>query len=80
MLTLQSEIGYDCEEGYTLNDKKCDLYSQVAPITKYKCSNGYELRDNKCVKLDTKKPTAHYEKKKEATNEGENAENAKTAS
>ena len=80
MLTLQAENGYHCEEGYTLNDKKCDLYSQVAPITKYKCSNGYELRDNKCVKLDTKKPTAHYEKKKEATNEGENAENAKTAS
>ena len=69
MLTLQAENGYHCEEGYTLNDKKCDLYSQVAPITKYKCSNGYELRDDKCVKLDTKKAKAHYGKKEESKNE-----------
>lgn len=79
ILTLQAENGYHCEEGYTLDGKKCTLYSQVAPVTKYKCSNGYELRDNKCVKLETKKPTAHYEKKKDDTNEGENAENTENA-
>ena len=46
---------YSCEEGYTLNEDKCEKVTETIDATpKLTCEDGYELKDQLCVKNETK--------------------------
>lgn len=52
---------YSCEEGYTLNEDKCEkVIETIDAIPETKCEKGYELEGNLCIKNDTKEAENGY--------------------